>query len=70
MNKHKLIGLGAFIVVFATGCAFTQKLPSLTLGGAANKDAVLGAKCNKDGASVTAPLVNLTVPFPSVKSEE
>jgi hypothetical protein len=50
------------------GCALTEKLPSVTVGGAANKKAVLDASLNKSGISVTAPLVSVDVPFPSVKA--
>ena len=66
-NIIKLVTMSAFIAVFSVGCAFSQKLPSVTLGGAANKDAILGAKADKTGVSVTAPLVNVDVPFPTVK---
>ena len=38
------------------GCSSTMQLPSVTVGGAANKDAVLDAKLDKTGVGVTAPL--------------
>lgn len=60
-----IIGAFAFTLV---GCACTQKFPSVTLGGAANKEATLDASLNKSGLSVTVPLVNLDVPFPSVET--
>lgn len=52
------------------GCAWSQKLPSVTVGGAANKDAALDASLSKSGASVTVPLVNVNVPFPSVSKTD
>ena len=58
------------LFIAATGCSTTAKFPSLTLGGAANKDAVLDMSLSKKGFGVTAPLVNVDVPFPSVKAEE
>ena len=69
-NIIKLVATGAFIAVFSVGCAFSQKLPSVTVGGAANKDAVLDAAAGKSGVSVTAPLVNVSVPFPTLKGTE
>ena len=69
-NIIKLVATGAFIAVFSVGCAFSQKLPSVTVGGAANKDAVLDATAGKSGVSVTAPLVNVSVPFPTLKGTE
>tara|TARA_R100000808_G_C2025049_1_gene71487 strand:- start:220 stop:441 length:222 start_codon:yes stop_codon:yes gene_type:complete len=68
MKTIKYLVLGAVIATFSVGCAFTNKLPSVTVGGAANKDAVLDAKVNKQGAALTLPLVNVDVPFPSVKT--
>jgi len=50
------------------GCALTEKLPSVTVGGAANKKAVLAAKASKEGISVTLPLVDVNVPFPELKT--
>jgi hypothetical protein len=72
MNSHiiKLVATGAFIAVFSVGCALTQKLPSVTVGGAANKESVLDASVSKAGVSVTAPLVSVDVPFPSAKATE
>jgi hypothetical protein len=69
-NIIKLVTMGAFIAVFSVGCAFSQKLPSVTLGGAANKKAVLDASVSKAGVSVTAPLVNVDVPFPTLKEKK
>lgn len=66
----KMIAIVALISTFTVGCAFSQKLPSVTLGGAANRNAVVGAKCNKEELSVTAPLVNLRVPWPNAKVED
>lgn len=58
------------LFVYSTGCAVTNKLPSVTVGGAANKDAVLDAHLNKDGIGVTAPLINVSVPFPDLTVEK
>lgn len=69
-NIVKLVATATFLAVFAVGCALTQNLPSVTVGGAANKDAVLDASVTKTGLSVTAPLVNVNVPLPSLKKVE
>ena len=69
-NTVKLVATGALLAVFSVGCALTQKLPSVTIGGAANKKAVLDASVTKTGLSVTAPLVNVSVPLPSLKKAE
>ena len=58
------------LFVFFTGCAVTNKLPSLTVGGGANKDAVLDAHLNKDGVGLTLPLVDVSVPFPDFSVED
>ena len=68
--KHIALLTVGLLVIAATGCSTTAKLPSLTLGGAANKDAVLDMSLSKKGLGVTASLVNLDVPFPSVKKAE
>ena len=68
--KHIALLTVGLLVIASTGCSTTAKLPSLTLGGAANKDAVLDMSLSKKGLGVTAPLVNLDVPFPSVKKAE
>ena len=72
MKVIKLIAITAFTSTFLVGCACTQKLPSVTLGGAANHKALLGASVSKDAVSLTAPLVDVNVPLPSLKgnSEE
>ena len=67
MNKYIKLSIVGVTLPIMVGCAVTQKLPSLTLGGAANKKAVLDVSAGKSGISVTAPLVNLDVPFPSAK---
>ena len=69
-NIVKLVTMATFLAVFAVGCALTQKFPSVTVGGAANKDAVLDATVTKTGLSLTAPLVNVSVPLPSLKKVE
>ena len=58
----------ATLSCISVGCALTEKLPSVTVGGAANKKAVLDASLGKEGVSITAPLVSVDVPFPSVKT--
>jgi hypothetical protein len=65
--RYVVIGMALF---GAIGCSSTWKLPSVTLGGAANKNAILGADLSKKGMSVTAPLVNVDVPFPSVSKKD
>ena len=71
MNKYiKLIIVGAALSFLMVGCAVTQALPSLTVGGAANKKALVGASVNPRGLSLTAPLVNLDVPLPNLKVED
>ena len=67
MKTIKLIAIGALAPAFFVGCAFSQKLPSLTVGGAANRDAVLAASASKEAVKVTVPLVDVNVPLPSVK---
>ena len=62
----KLILTGALLLSVA-GCAVSQKLPSLTVGGAANKHDVVGASVDKGGLNVTVPLVNLSVPTPDLQ---
>ena len=68
-NLTKSLTAGALFVFF-TGCAVTNKLPSVTVGGKANKDAVLDAHLNKDGVGFTLPLVDVSVPFPDVAAEK
>jgi hypothetical protein len=70
MKVIKLIAITAFACTFVVGCACTQKLPSVTLGGAANNDAVLAAKASKEEVSLTLPLVDIRVPLPSVKKND
>lgn len=65
-NIIKVMLIGATTAFFGTSCALSGKLPSVTIGGAANKDAVLDANIGKSGVSLTAPLVNVDVPFPTV----
>tara|TARA_R110002051_G_scaffold30140_1_gene69801 strand:- start:41 stop:256 length:216 start_codon:yes stop_codon:yes gene_type:complete len=67
MNKYIKASVIGAIATIMVGCAVTQNLPSLTLGGAANKKAVVDLSAGKGGLSVTAPLVNLEVPFPTAK---
>ena len=58
------------LFILGTGCSSTCKLPSLTLGGAANKNALVGASLGKEGVSVPAPLVNVDVPFPTASVDK
>jgi hypothetical protein len=62
MKMIKIIILAGVCSTFMVGCAVTQHLPSLTVGGKANSDKLLGASVGKDGLNVTAPLVKLEVP--------
>lgn len=70
--KHtiKKVVIIAFASMFVVGCAWSQKLPSVTLGGAANNKAVLGASASKEAVTLTAPLVDVNVPLPSLKVED
>jgi len=70
MNKYIKLSIVGATLPLMVGCAVTQKLPSLTVGGAANKDALVGVSAGKKGLSVTAPLVNLDVPLPTAKAEK
>ena len=67
-NNIKVITVLALLSIFSVGCALTEKLPSVTVGGKANKDAVLNAKLSKKGASLTLPLIDVDVPLPSIKT--
>jgi len=62
--------IGALLAVFSVGCAVTQHLPSVTLGGKANKHDLVGLSINKKGLTVVAPLVALEVPLPSANLDE
>ena len=68
-TNMKSLAIVALVPMFM-GCATAWELPSVTVGGAANKDSILDVKAGKSGVSVTAPLVNVDVPFPTVKAEE
>jgi hypothetical protein len=70
MKTIKLIAIGAFMTAFTMGCALTQKLPSVTVGGAANHKSLLGATASKEAITVTAPLVDINVPLPTLKGNE
>jgi len=69
-NNIKAYALVALLPFLSVGCALTEKLPSVTVGGAANKDAVLEAKMTKKGTSLTLPLIDVDIPFPSVETGE
>ena len=64
-NIIKVMLIGATATFLGMGCAISSKLPSVTIGGAANKESVLDAEIGKSGVSLTAPLVNVDVPFPT-----
>ena len=70
MKKLTMSLIAGALFVLSTGCAVTNKLPSLTGVGKANKDAVLDAHVNKEGVGLTLPLVDLSVPFPKVSAEK
>ena len=62
----KIVCIGALLAVFSVGCAVTQHLPSVTLGGKANKHDIVGLSVSKKGLTVVAPLVAIEVPLGSV----
>jgi hypothetical protein len=70
MKNKIIITIAAASFIAGTGCSSTWKSPSITLGGAANKDAVLDAHLNKKGVGVTAPLISVDVPFPTAKADK
>tara|TARA_R100000005_G_C4888703_1_gene136671 strand:- start:350 stop:589 length:240 start_codon:yes stop_codon:yes gene_type:complete len=70
INIKNVLLMGITAAFLGMGCAWSQKLPSVTVGGAANKDAILDLSAGKEGVSVTAPLVNVDVPFPSVTAKD
>lgn len=67
-NIINIICIGALLAVSSVGCAVTQQLPSLTIGGKANKHDLVGLSCNKKGLTVVAPLIALEVPLGSVSA--
>ena len=71
MKTIKIICIGALLASFSVGCAVTQNLPSLTVGPKANTgNKLLGASAGKDGVSVVVPLIEVSVPTPSLKLGE
>ena len=64
--KYIIVGT---VLIGTVGCVCSQKLPSVTLGGAANHKALLGVELDKTGLGVTAPLVDIDVPFPSASKK-
>ena len=71
MKTIKIICIGALLTSFSVGCAVTQNLPSLTVGPKANTgNKLLGASAGKDGVSVVVPLIEVSVPAPSLKLGE
>ena len=69
MKKTYTLLLGTALFL-GMGCTSMQKLPSLTVGGAANKDAWVKVDLDKSGLNATVPFVDVSVPFPTVKTEE
>lgn len=65
--NYTLIGM---VLIGSIGCACSQKLPSVTLGTGANKNALLGVELSTSGIGVTAPLVDISVPFPQVSTKK
>tara|TARA_R100001377_G_scaffold67373_1_gene42690 strand:- start:533 stop:769 length:237 start_codon:yes stop_codon:yes gene_type:complete len=68
INMKRVLLMGVTATFLGMGCALTEKLPSVTVGGAANKSAVIDASVDKSGISVTVPLVSVSVPFPKVEA--
>ena len=66
MKKVLLTAIGAFLIL-GSGCAVTQSLPSVTLGGDANKHSLVGVSIGKGGIGVVAPLVAVDIPCPKLK---
>jgi hypothetical protein len=68
MKMIKIICIGALLTAYSVGCAVTQNLPSVTLGPKANShNKLVGASVSKEGVSVVAPLIEVSVPTPSLK---
>jgi hypothetical protein len=71
MKKYiKIMCIGALLAVFSVGCAVTQHLPSVTVGGKANKHDLVGLSVKKSGLTAVAPLVAVEVPFPNASLED
>ncbi len=67
MKTIKIICIGALLTASSVGCAVTQNLPSVTLGPKANNhNKLVGASLGKDGLAVVGPLVEVSVPTPSL----
>ncbi len=68
MKIVKIICIGALLAAYSVGCAVTQNLPSVTLGPKANDhNKLVGASVSKEGVAVVAPLVEVSIPTPSLK---
>jgi len=68
MKIVKIICIGALLAVYSVGCAVTQNLPSVTLGPKANNhNKLIGASVGKEGVALVAPLIEVSVPVPSLK---
>lgn len=67
MMKKQIIALTGAFLIFGSGCAVTQGLPSVTLGGAANKHSIVGLSVGKEGLALVAPLIAVDVPVPNFK---
>tara|TARA_Y100000401_G_C8185989_1_gene156343 strand:+ start:93 stop:332 length:240 start_codon:yes stop_codon:yes gene_type:complete len=69
MKKTYTLLVGTALLL-GLGCSSMQKLPSVTVGGAANKDAWLSVDLDKSGFQATAPLVDVSVPFPTAELKD
>ena len=70
MKMIKIICIGALLAAYSVGCAVTQNLPSVTLGPKANShNKLIGASVSKEGVAVVAPLIEVSVPTPSLRVE-
>tara|TARA_A100001201_G_C3921155_1_gene150628 strand:+ start:241 stop:471 length:231 start_codon:yes stop_codon:yes gene_type:complete len=67
MKTIKIICIGALLTASSVGCAVTQNLPTVTLGPKANHNELVGASVSKKGVSVVGPLVEVSVPTPSLE---
>ena len=71
MKMIKITCIGALLAAYSVGCAVTQNLPSVTLGPKANHhNKLVGASVSKEGVSVVAPLIEVSIPTPSLKGKD
>ena len=69
MKKTYTLLVGTALLL-GLGCSSMQKLPSVTVGGAANKDAWVKVGLDKSGLEATVPLVDVSIPFPTVEKKK